>query len=235
MNLTQLDFSKLRTDEKYIKQYLTHDLLEQFTTKLGNIKVSRNIEGKVSSTATMSTLAGTLDMSILKFLYETNRGDFYPKNLTQTKEPTLAKLTPIAMYALKRDQGIMYEEWDKEDTNIRAFLGKDLEFLYKHGLNVGDYDPMEIRQYYVNSVGAKIDSWPRKVMYTDGRLDKIPAIILGQLWIAYSAHRQESMILDINNWDNMPESLDVVAPKTDPFKGFDTRNNSDNSGGLPWE
>lgn len=214
MDLTKLDFNLLRDNKEYRKSAMSHDLLEQFTTELGKIKVYKNPDGKVNATVTRDNLT-TLQGHVSKFVHDTTRGNFYTGKDTQTGKPTLGKLTPIALYALRRDQGVAYEQWDKEDPAIISFIGKDLKDILLHlesnvfYEDITENDPMDLRNHYTNNGAKSNTTWPAKAKYNT--ITQVPGIIYSQIWLANASIRKDSMILDLHDWDNMPEALDETA------------------------
>lgn len=121
-------------------------------------------------------------------------------------------LTPIVMYALKKEQGILYEYWDKTDPAMdqlfRPWLWKRIK---------------EVRDVHSDTVGVIreliLEGNPeREHKYVNTRGDwklNLSDLILLQFWQASAELRNDSMILDFEDWDKMP------ALYAEPYKQHD--------------
>lgn len=189
---------------------LNPDYLSQMTTYLGHLPIIRNDKGLLSPTLILREIAGTQLEAALKIAYLFPRSKFI-KGMTSNS--TLGSLTPLAMYALKRDEGIMYEEWDKEDEHINRFLGKSLKNVYLAS-DVPKEQCVELRSGF-----NELHKYPFKNSYIVDSitLNKIQAILLAQVWLANVQFRNtESMILDPKNWDNVPDAFDAYIEPEKP-------------------
>lgn len=149
------------------------------------------------------------------------------------KNPHLAGLTPLLMYAHKLYNDIQYKYWDSSDANIHVALGS---FLYKALEFQQEYPSIQPvgRDQVVRSalINGKIwSSYPKNLRYSyteDGTEEKGETITYSrewlildcQFWLANAEVRDtEAMLLDVRNFGRIPEALDVKAPsisKTDP-------------------
>jgi hypothetical protein len=142
---------------------------------------------------------------------------------SQTKSPDYATLTPLILMGLKRMQGVQYETWR---------TAKDLQWILEPRLfeaimiyhevlqaccGLGSDRLIEIRnQGLLARTGTKAGQMkPAKstwsltgIQDTElGQLPKLTQTILTQCWLAHPESRTPYMILDLENWDNMPQPL----------------------------
>ena len=141
----------------------------------------------------------------------------------QTKEPTYATLTPLILLAFKRIKNFSYEqfrdieglEWLLEPQlyealvvpNINANLSKDrLIQIRQQGLEYRTGPK-------AGQTRQSTSTWQLYgIQNTElGDLPKLTQTILTQCWLAHPQIRRETMILNINNWDNMPEPIIETA------------------------
>ena len=150
----------------------------------------------------------------------------YPKRASlialQTAEPAYCSLVPLIMSAFKTYKNISYESWDKSEVHLvvgsllydamTSDTPDDVDFLVerelgltiKTGVNAGGIRPpaSTYALYFPHS----------SPLYS---LPKFTQIMLCQTWCAHPSNRNKYMILDPNNWDNMPEPListEVLLP-----------------------
>ena len=181
----------------------TYDFLEDAVFSLNKLPIIRNEQGLLSPSAILEAIKDTELYSLLAILDSIARSRFYTKGAKMKQRPILGSLTPLALYALKRDKGIMYEEWDKTDPNIIRFTGKVFKDII---------EPIDVTDNIREDI-SDILAYPRTNNICG--IKRLPAILLGQLWLANVEFRCEaSMILDPNNWDNVPEPLDEVVQKS---------------------
>jgi hypothetical protein len=153
---------------------------------------------------------------------------------------------------LKRMQGVSYESWRS---------AKDLSWILEPRLysavvlepqvleaccSLGSDRLVEIRdQGLLARTGAKAGQMkPAKstwsltgIQDTElGGLPKITQTILTQCWLAHPESRTPYMILDLQNWDSMPQPLvtnDIfkAVPKPEPIK----KQTKETAELLPWD
>jgi hypothetical protein len=142
---------------------------------------------------------------------------------TQTKTPDYATLTPLIMMGLKRMKGVNYESW-KSSTGLQYILEprlfdavilapEDLETC----LSLGSDRLLEIQDQGLTTKSGKTagSKKPAKSTWSltgiqdteIGHLPKITQTILTQCWLAHPELRTPYMILDLENWDNLPKPL----------------------------
>lgn len=142
---------------------------------------------------------------------------------SQTKSPDYATLTPLILMGQKRMKGVNYESWrTAQDLSWilepRLFDAVVLEpEIVAACCSLGSDRLVEIRdQGLLARTGAKAGQMkPAKstwsltgIQGTElGSLPKITQTILTQCWLAHPESRTPYMILDLQNWDNMPQPL----------------------------
>jgi hypothetical protein len=140
-------------------------------------------------------------------------------NSPMSAHARLGSLTPLVLYANKLHHGVGYEQWDKTDLYMGSFLGKFLEPILKYKNEFDDISASEARgDMLTTRTGAKAGEMASITAYKANRINKLDvapvcARIKYQTWIANSKYRTDSMILDLENWDYMPESIDVLVKK----------------------
>lgn len=157
----------------------------------------------------------------------------------QTKSPDYATFTPLIMMGQKRMKGLDYENWrtssglqyileprlfsavvlDFEDLEICGSLGSDRlreiqvqGLTTKSGKTAGSIKPAKSTWSLTGIQDTEI-----------GHLPKLTQTILTQCWLAHPELRTPYMILDLENWDSMPQPLvtnDIfkAVPEQQPTK-----------------
>ena len=117
------------------KPNLPENFLPHLMPLLASIPLVKDEYGYVKSTETFANMPkdlktpnGLFPSAVLKriigFLYYMPRSSLL--TAPQGKDPTYGSLTPIPMYAQKRDNNIPYEKWDRKDPQFKYFLGRYL-------------------------------------------------------------------------------------------------------------
>jgi hypothetical protein len=170
----------------------------------------------------------------------------------QTKAPDYATLTPLILMAQKRMKGVDYKAWQ---------TAKDLHWILEPRLfeaialdpevvaavcSLGSDRLIEIRnQGLLARTGAKAGQMkPAKstwsltgIQDTElGSLPKVTQTILTQCWLAHPESRTPYMILDLQDWDKMPQPLitnDIfkAVPTPQPKK----QNLKETAEAMPWD
>ena len=142
---------------------------------------------------------------------------------TQTKNPEYATFTPLIMMGQKRMKGLDYESWKNssglqyileprlfdamilapEDLQVCCGLGSDRlreiqvqGLTTKSGKTAGSMKPAKSTWSLTGIQDTEI-----------GHLPKLTQTIITQCWLAHPELRTPYMILDLENWDNMPKPL----------------------------
>jgi hypothetical protein len=168
----------------------------------------------------------------------------------QTKTPDYASLTPLILMGQKRMKGLDYESWKNssglqyileprlfsamilapEDLEICASLGSDrLKEIQVQGLTTktgktaGSMKPARSTWSLTGIQDTEI-----------GHLPKLTQTILTQCWLAHPELRTPYMVLDLQNWDSMPQPLVT----NDIFKAVQTQQPTkmkELADVLPWD
>jgi len=142
---------------------------------------------------------------------------------TQTKTPDYATLTPLIMMGLKRMKGVNYESW-KSSTGLQYILEPrlfDAVILAPEDLEIccglGSDRLLEIQVQGLTTKSGKTagsmkpakSTWSLTgIQDTEiGHLPKLTQTIITQCWLAHPELRTPYMILDLENWDNLPKPL----------------------------
>jgi len=136
----------------------------------------------------------------------------------QTKHPDYGQLTPLILLGFRRSQNVSYEYW-RNFPELNKLLEPELYTA------VVDQPPLDLshqRLVELQTQGLTIKSGPQRgqVRPADstyrlsglqgteiGHLDQITQMIVCQTWLAHPKNRRETMILDLHNWDRMPQPL----------------------------
>lgn len=148
---------------------------------------------------------------------------------TQTKLPQYGQLTPLLLLGFKRYQGFSYEQF-REFRGLEWLLEPDLyqQILLDQPINLSTERILAIRQQgLIAKSGSKVNTLkPAESTWTLtgikdtelGSYPKLVQVMIAQIWLAHPKHRCGDMILDPNDWDNMPQplidtELGLSAPK----------------------
>ena len=164
-----------------------------------------------------STVIQNCGTPLKRVLYMLSR---VPRSLLvhkQIAQPEYARFTPLIALGFKRMQGVPYEFW-------RGFEGRD--FILEQDLlaaidvavpTLGSARLLEIReQGLLTRTGPKAgqlksaeSTWSLGgIQNTElGDLPKLTQTMLCQCWLAHPKNRRSEMILDLLDWDRMPEPL----------------------------
>ncbi len=204
-------------DYSFYQEYLSDILLQIIKLPL------KKENGKISATKTLEQIKDNRTKAIMHVLGTKSRSLLYKGSAKDNIQH--CSLVPLVMSAYKRYNGVQYEEWDKTDSKLSYFMGEKLHNnILSNTKPLNDLDIKTLRQRALTHKGKTISkvAWPRhQIMLADGR--KWPGAhllrhILLQTWMANVQHRSEYMILDPDNWDNMPEAFDEYIqekPKVD--------------------
>ena len=150
---------------------------------------------------------------------------------SQTKSPDYATLTPLILMGQKRMKGVDYKAWKTAQDlswilEPRLFEATSLpDQTLASCCSLGSDRLIEIRdQGLLARTGAKAgqlkpakSTWSLTgIQDTElGSLPKIAQTILTQCWLAHPESRTPYMILDLQDWDRMPQPLvtnDIFKP-----------------------
>ena len=167
-----------------------------------------------------------------------------------TKSPDYGTLTPLILMGLKRMQGINYETF-RNSTGLQYLLEPrllDAIVLPSTDLEVcgglGSNRLLEIQKQGLTTKSGKTagsikparSTWSLSgIQDTEiGHLPKLTQTILTQCWLAHPELRTPYMILDLQDWDRMPQPLVT----NDIFKAVQTQQptkTKELADVLPWD
>jgi len=230
-----MNFENLLKAEKSdtnVKPVLPNDFLVDLVLKFASVKLLRNEEGLVSSTKTFKNINNKDLGNAIKYIYMVNRrSKLYKGNAS--KNARFSVLVPLFMSAHKEYNKVNYEDWDKKDPLIKVALGNKLysDMLPHLSQELDEYiNPASLetlRESALTFRGEQLIAtlWPRhtiRLSYDDSEEQDgsgliYPIVWKGtncvrhmylQTWMANVQCRNKYMILDVKNWDNIPDSLD---------------------------
>lgn len=207
-------------------------LLPQLVAHFGTWQVYPTIKETV--------LANTEDAHsrTLYHLAMITRSALVPK---QILEPEYAQLTPLILCGLKRYKNLSYNHWrDKENLNwilepklYEAIINQPpisleqsrLLELQNRALTIKtSKDPKKVGQLH------KASSWYKLSGLAGTEIETLPLLyqhMLLQTWLAHPQNRKSTMILDTQNWDQMPQALVTTEI-------FVEKSSVTNLNDLPW-
>jgi hypothetical protein len=226
--------------------WLPHQLLAYF----GTWKAVRDETGKYSAPLTWDANTRqrgdyfALGSGLLATSVRTNFFKAAPKGNQQYKS-IINPLVPIILAGFKKYQGIKYSEWNQQ--GLEVLLDADLAKLV--GVTVPEIahsDLIALRNTALTDLeGARANIPNNPATCTKlnhlgatalGHLPKLAKYMVLQTWACHPSNRNEYMILDPNNWDNIPEPLiskDIFLHQTPkPIAPRLPRQADDNN--LPW-
>lgn len=203
-----------RYKDKDFKEKLDKKVVWNFLAEVAKYKPVNN-----SAYETLAQIENEEIRAGLKIFSEVPRSRLIP---TMRKNTRYCTLVPIFLSAHKEHNNTPYEYWDKEDRAIKFALGNQLYEAYETWKNLEEYTEQDLKTlrydvlHYGSSKEYSKTDWQRHTVSFAGR--KLPSgnmlrYILTQTWMANAELRNRYMILDFENWDNMPEALDIVDVK----------------------
>jgi hypothetical protein len=197
--------------------WLPHQLLAYF----GTWKAVRDESGKYSAPLTWDANTRArgdyyaLGSALLATSTRTNFFKDAPRGNQQYKS-VINPLVPIILAGFKKYQGINYSEWNS--VGLEALLDAELSKLV--GVTVPELSVSELialrNTALTDKEGARANIPNNPATCTKlnhlgdtalGHLPKLAKYMVLQTWAAHPSNRNEYMILDPNNWDNIPEPL----------------------------
>jgi hypothetical protein len=196
-------------------------LLPQMVAHFGTWTLVRDGLGLIDILATLKHNIGTdpKQQAIWK-LSRVKRSLLIP---VMSKAPEYGTLTPLVLMGLKRMQNIQYQSW-RMLPNLEYVLEARLLEALDLGIddleicgNLGSDRLLELRdQGLMQRTGQKAGQLkkPESTWSLTGmagteiaHLPKLTQTMLTQIWLAHPSLRTPYMILDPNNWDNLPNPL----------------------------
>ncbi len=153
---------------------------------------------------------------LIYYLITSPRGTIFPERVKATSPELLpfSALVPLFLAPYKKFHDIPYSSWE----NISTLVDKDLvAAMYSHP---PEYNSDELLQFRVTGStvksGDKAGDVKNPINATSitkvgveefDQLPRLAKIMLTQVWVAHPSLRNEYMVLDPVNWDQMPEPL----------------------------
>jgi len=203
-------------------------------------KISSKLTYDALAGIKVKTINGIIDgdqiQALLWVLAKLPRGKLMP-GLVQTKFSTYASFTPLALYAQKLHNNIKYNEWEQnpKDRYLALFISVSLfeafasikkggkpivdalkvkslrkqSLTYATGVKAGEMEAVTSNKCNLKTLPARVGGKLEEVPYSK------PVIYMAlQTWIANSQCRDtDSMLLDLNDWDNIQKALDAGIVK----------------------
>ncbi len=187
---------------------------------------------------------------LYKFIMNPVRGEVVYGKLCSVENLPYCSLVPIILAAHKKYNDIPYNKWalpglngvvNKQLYDVMALKGSVSEFtkeylleirnislMFKSGAKAGTY--RNPRTCYVGITGvSKMDHQEIK------SLPVLAQIILIQTWAAHPANRHKYMILDLNDWDKMPEPLEDSTLFQEDYPEKSKKSTTYEDVQLPWD
>jgi hypothetical protein len=196
-------------------------LLPQLVAYFGSWTLQYTLAGNIDVLATLKHNVGQdPKLQALWKLSRVKRSLLVP---VMSKAPDYATLTPLILMGQKRMQGIPYQSW-RMLPNLEYVLEPRLLEAVDLSvddlvlcLNLGSSRLLQLRdQGLMQRTGAKAgqlkkaeSTWSLTGMAGTeiAHLPKLTQTMLTQIWLAHPSLRTPYMILDPNNWDNLPNPL----------------------------
>jgi len=180
-------------------------------------------EDKIDCLATAKyNIQSDFDRGLWQLACRTTRSKLVAR---QVDQPNFSSLVPLILAGVKRYQEVAYSSWDA--ATLETVVPRELWEATKarSSLTVDELLQLRVRGLQVQS-GAKAgssrdpkSSWQLYGIQDSelGKLPKLAQVMFAQIWVAHPDLRHRDMILDPQNWDQMPEPLiktDVVTKWT---------------------
>jgi len=256
------DFPKIAEDKENITNFLIRNKLdnnglEAILAYLATLnKFSYTDEGLINPKPYIRDNFTPDDWhkGLYTFLMKNARGDIILGRQIDREYLPFCALVPLFLAAHKKYNNIPYNKWSKEGLhaivppmldNLMQLKGKNIHFdpeylvtlrdtslLVKSGKTQGSY--RNPKTFY-GVVGLN------KLEDVDFvSLPKLSQMVLIQTWAAHPDNRNEYMVLDINDWDNMPKALEESKLFTEEEPKPVTRKKKEstldfNTLDLPWK
>ena len=143
----------------------------------------------------------------------------------QTQLPEYGQLTPLILLAFKRHHGYSYEQfreleglqWLLEPLLYDSLIVEQLPNISRDRLLAIRQQGLAYKTGPKAGTGRNPESTWQLYSIQDTELGdqtKLLQSMMCQIWLAHPKNRRDTMILDPNSWDNMPEPLVDAQPLT---------------------
>lgn len=193
-------------------------LLPQIAAYIAKMKLPRNENGKIIPFAFLEeNFPDSWHRGLYMYCMTAQRGNIVGSQYTVPFR-NYSALVPLLMMPAKKFNGIPYSDWDRESIKsvvdpqlfkamtcpmpISAFSFDDIVANREHGLRIkSGKDEGQLRNPATTFklYGSASEDF--------ASLPWLAQVMLTQIWLAHPTNRTDVMILDWENWDNMPGKL----------------------------
>lgn len=224
-------------------------LLPQILAHYGKWRIAL-AEGQVDVQQTLRDNIGNSkwELGLWRIVARLGRGHLV-SNQSKPEGAPYSRLTPLILAGVKKYQGIEYKCWPRDQ--IKFVVDEMLcDAMLANYENFTVEELLEARQLGLQiKTGAKsgqlksaLSTW-KLTGVQQLRVGELPILaqtILCQIWAAHPSVRNEYMILNPKNWDDMPKPLldsEVITPikKQTKGKGLVHKEIPETDNRLPWE
>jgi hypothetical protein len=154
-------------------------------------------------------------------------------------------LVPLVMAGFKKYQNIAYGRWSRED--IKYVVDKNLAqaMMVTEVPELSVSRLLEIRELGLTAKSGRTEGQVKNPLSTWaltgiqdtelGHLPKLAVTMLTQIWLAHPSIRNEYMVLDPLNWDNIPAPIVAQDIFKAPAPAESKPTSKDTGSYLPWE
>jgi len=203
--------------EKYDLKNSSSWLLPQMTARIAEIPLTRTEEGRVDSLAYFKEFGKSPE---LRGLYAIGmhpiRGDLIAKQYAPENK-NYSALVPLLLMPHKKFNGVSYSDWDLNG------LDKVIDSSLLEAMNCS-FDPTSVQKDELLKIrhdgmvvktgktagNSRNPATTHKVYSAPAPFNRLPwlaSVMLFQIWVAHPTNRTDLMILNWEDWDNMPEPL----------------------------
>lgn len=249
-DLMEVNFSGYGLDENDTKIINSSHvwLLPQIFAYIGKLnKFTYLDDGKIDSSSYMRNnfVPDSWHKGLYKYLMTDPRGTIVSQQ-NKSENRNYCALVPLILAAHKQYNDIPYSSWSKEGldklvnsslhemmvfTQIPEYTKEDLLEIRDKGLLVGSgskrgtsRNPLTTFALYgLKNIDVDMHYAPALVK-----------LVLTQIWCAHPLNRNEYMILDPLNWDNMPEPLEDSSIFVKEVETTSKKQNNFDEMDIPW-
>lgn len=211
---------------------LVEPVLAEFVSR---VKIVKEANGQIDPRVTVfEHIKGNNELTALYHVFmHSSRSLAVPKQITNTN---YCSLVPFFLYGFKRYRDIPYSAWSINDLNLIVekhlyeAMMFDVDALIEAKLDCSDINDPRVKDDILaeRQLALEIKSKPGTYRNPETTYSIYPArgsfllqmpilarIMLCQIWCAHPTNRNKYMVLDPNDWDNVPEPLISTKPLLD--------------------
>jgi hypothetical protein len=182
-------------------------IMPQILAFYGSWNLVRGENGLIDPKATSKeNIKSEWDLGLWKFITRANPSSYITKQANKDGSK-YGTLTPIILAGSKFSKNIPYKEWDIS-RDCKLISERLLDAMFSQ-LRVSMEDILEYRSNALKDKSA-VSTWnPLAHSGTPFSVcSSLARVMYIQSWLAHPSLRDSLMILDPNDWDNMPEPID---------------------------